>query len=80
LRARRQGVGLGTSYIDYSGELDSVRIGPDGIHHVWGPSNDHPAIGMEVLRRLTMTFDLRHGRLYLEPNRTFDEPVPAPKP
>jgi hypothetical protein len=79
-RKSRQGVGLGTSYVDYSGELDSVRIGPYAIHHVWGPSNDRPAIGMELLRRFTMTFDLRHGRLYLEPNRAFKEPVPAPKP
>jgi hypothetical protein len=79
-RKSRQGVGLGTSYIDYSGELDSVRIGPYALHHVWGPSNDHPAIGMEILRRFTMTFDVRHGRLYLEPNRDFNEPVPAPNP
>lgn len=79
-RKSRQGVGLGTSYIDYSGELDSVRIGPYTLHHVWGPSNDHPAIGMEILRRFTMTFDVRHGRLYLEPNRDLNAPVPAPNP
>lgn len=77
-RAARQGVGLGTAYVDTSGLFESVALGPYAVHHAWGASNDHPAVGMEILRRFTMTFDVPHGRLYLEPNGHFKDPVPAP--
>ncbi len=77
-RKSLQGVGLGTPYYDYSGVFDSVRIGPYTIRRSWGASNDHPAFGMEILRRFSMTFDVAAGRLYLEPNRHFHEPVPSP--
>jgi len=77
-RLARQGVGLGTAYVDTSGLLESVALGPYAVHHAWGASNDHPALGMEILRRFTMTFDVPHARLYLEPNRSFHDPVPAP--
>jgi hypothetical protein len=73
-----QGVGLGTPYVDYSGVIDRVQIGPYAIHHSWGASNDNPAVGMEILRRFTMTFDVGRDALYLEPNSHFSEPVPAP--
>ncbi len=75
-----QGVGLGQSYVDESGVFETVAIGPYEIHHSWGASNDHPAVGMEILRRFTMTFDVPHGRLYLMPNRHLHDPVPAPPP
>jgi hypothetical protein len=75
-----QGVGLGLSYVDDSGVFETVAIGPYQIHHSWGASNDHPAVGMEILRRFTMTFDVPHRRLYLLPNRHLHDPVPAPPP
>jgi hypothetical protein len=77
-RRSLQGVGLGTPYVDYSGVFDSLRIGPYVIHHAWGPSNDHPAVGMEILRRFTTTFNVPAGRLCLEPNASLRDPVPAP--
>src|SRR5262249_49532197 len=60
-----QGVGLGQSYIDESGLFASVRLGSYTFHRCWGPSNDHPAVGMEIFRRFTSTFDVANGRLYL---------------
>jgi hypothetical protein len=77
-RKSLQGVGLGTPYVDYSGVFDAVQIGPYTIRNAWGPSNDHPSIGMEILRRVTLTFDVAAGRLYLEPNEYFPAPVPSP--
>jgi Aspartyl protease len=72
------GNGLGTSYEDVSGIYDTVIIGPFVFHHVWGPAGAVPIIGMEMMRRFTLTFDAKHGLLYLEPNLSFSEPVPAP--
>ena len=77
-RQSLQGVGLGKPYYDYSGVFDSVRIGPYTIRHSWGASNDRPAFGMEIMRRFTLTFDVPAGRLYMEPNQHFSEPVPSP--
>jgi hypothetical protein len=77
-RKARQGVGLGQSYVDESGVFESVAIGPYVILKSWGASNDHPAVGMEILRRFTLTFDVPRGRLYLLPNRHLHDPVPAP--
>jgi len=73
-----QGVGLGESFVDYSGVFESVRIGPYTIRRCWGPSKDHPAVGMELLRRFTMTFDVPRRTLYLRANRHLNDPVPAP--
>lgn len=72
------GNGLGTSYEDVSGVYDRVIIGPFTFRHVWGPAGAVPIIGMEMMRRFTLTFDTRHGLVYLEPNSSFNEPVPAP--
>lgn len=72
------GNGLGTSYEDVSGVYDTVIIGPFAFHHVWGPAGAIPTIGMEMMRRFTLTFDAKRGLLYLEPNSSFNEPVPAP--
>jgi len=72
------GNGLGTSYEDVSGVYDTVMIGPFAFHHVWGPAGAIPIIGMEMMRRFTLTFDTKRGLLYLEPNSSFNEPVPAP--
>jgi hypothetical protein len=72
------GNGLGTSYEDVSGVYDTVIIGPFAFHHVWGPAGAVPTIGMEMMRRFTLTFDAKRGLLYLEPNSSFNEPVPAP--
>ena len=73
-----QGVGLGRSYVDYSGVFSTVRIGPYEIHDVWGPSNDVPTVGMEILQRFVTTFDVPRGRLYLEPTAHLADPVPSP--
>jgi predicted aspartyl protease len=80
LRTTLQGVGLGTPYRDVSGVFASVQIGPYVLRNAWGPSNDNPAVGMEILRRFTLTFDLPANRLYLEPNAAFTEPIPSPAP
>jgi hypothetical protein len=75
-----QGVGLGHPYTDYSGVFASVQVGPYHIHNVWGPSNDEPAVGMEILRRFKLTFDVGHGWLYLQPTSHLEDPVPSPVP
>ncbi|HEX8233240.1 MAG TPA: retropepsin-like aspartic protease [Caulobacteraceae bacterium] len=72
------GNGLGASYEATSGKLDAVHIGPFTIKQVWGPGGEPPSIGMEIFRRFTTTFDAPHGKLYLQPNAAFGEPVPAP--
>jgi len=72
------GNGLGTSYEDVSGVYDTVRIGPFIFRDVWGPAGAVPIIGMEMMRRFTLTFDAQHGMIYLEPNASLIEPVPAP--
>lgn len=75
-----QGVGIGTPYVDYSGVFASVRIGPYRIEHVWGPSGDPPAVGMEILQRFILTFDVPHARLTLQPTLQLNDPVPSPAP
>jgi hypothetical protein len=72
------GNGLGTSYQDVSGVYDTVIIGPFTFRQVWGPAGAIPIVGMEMMRRFTLTFDTKRGLLYLEPNSSFNEPVPAP--
>jgi hypothetical protein len=72
------GNGLGASYEDVSGVYDTVIIGPFTFHRVWGPAGAVPIVGMEMMRRFTLTFDTKRGLLYLEPNSSFSEPVPAP--
>jgi len=72
------GNGLGASYEDVSGVYDKVVIGPFTFRHVWGPAGAVPIVGMEMMRRFTLTFDTKRGLLYLEPNSSFNEPVPAP--
>jgi hypothetical protein len=72
------GNGLGTSYEDLSGVYNTVMIGPFAFHHVWGPAGAIPIIGMEMMRRFTLTFDTKRGLLYLEPNSSFNEPIPGP--
>jgi hypothetical protein len=73
-----QGVGLGQAYVDYSGVFSTIQIGPYSIHNAWGPSNSVPTVGMEILRRFVLTFDVPHKFLYLEPTRHFCDPVPSP--
>jgi hypothetical protein len=72
------GNGIGTSYVDVSGVYDTVIIGPFVFHHVWGPAGAVPIVGMEMMRRFTLTFDTKRGLLYLEPNLSLNEPIPAP--
>lgn len=74
------GVGLGRPYVDYSGVFSRVQLGPYVIEDAWGPSNPVPTVGMEILRRFTMTFDVPHGRLWLEPNAWLHDSVPTPAP
>jgi hypothetical protein len=74
----RLGNGLGADYEGYSGIFDAIQIGPYKIHNVWGPGGDLPAIGMEILRRFIVTFDVPHRRLYLRPTKALYSPVPSP--
>jgi hypothetical protein len=77
-RKSLQGVGLGKAYVDYSGIFATVQIGPYRIHNVWGPSGNPPAVGMEILRRFILTFDVSRGQLTLQPTAHLDDPVPSP--
>jgi hypothetical protein len=75
-----QGVGLGQAYVDYSGVFSTIQIGPYSIRNAWGPSNSVPTVGMEILRRFVLTFDVPRKLLYLEPTRHLRDPVPSPAP
>ena len=79
-RKSAQGVGLGHSYIDYSGVFSTIQIGPYAIHNAWGPSNAVPTVGMEILRRFALTFDVARSVLYLDPTPHLNDPVPSPAP
>jgi hypothetical protein len=39
----------------------TVIIGPFAFHHVWGPAGAVPIVGMEMMRRFTLTFDAKRG-------------------
>ena len=61
-----------------AGLLRSVQVGPYALYNVWGASDGEPSIGMELLRRFVVTFDVAHSRMYLEPtHRTWEEAKPA---
>jgi Aspartyl protease len=79
-RKSLQGVGLGQSYTDYSGVFSTIQIGPYAIHNAWGPSNAVPTVGMEILRRFVLTFDVTRSVLYLDPSAHLRDPVPSPAP
>jgi hypothetical protein len=78
VRATTLGNGLGSNYQSVSGIVDAVHVGPFTIRDVWAPGAPNPTIGMEILRRFTVTFDVPHGVIYLKPNRHLGEPVPPP--
>ncbi|MFL6520835.1 MAG: retropepsin-like aspartic protease [Chthoniobacterales bacterium] len=78
VRTSTLGGGLGDSFKSYSGVFTSVKIGPYVVKHVWGPGGPHPAIGMELLRRFIITFDVPRQRIYLEPTPALNDPVPTP--
>jgi hypothetical protein len=80
VRTSTLGGGLGESFQSYSGVFASVKIGPYVVKHVWGPGGPHPAIGMELLRRFILTFDVPRQRIYLEPTPALNDPVPTPPP
>lgn len=77
-RQSRQGNGLGENFVAWSGRMRAVHIGPYAIRDVWGPGGPGPSIGMELLRRFVLTFDVARGRLYLVPTPALGEPVPPP--
>ena len=78
VRATVLGQGLGQNYQGSSGVLKAVQLGPFRFEQVWGPGAPHSAIGMEIFRRFTATFDTSRGKLYLKPNQHINEPVPEP--
>jgi Aspartyl protease len=78
-RKSLQGVGIGSAYVDYSGLFATVQMGPYRMYNVWGPSGNPPAVGMEILRRFILTFDVPRGQLTLEPTAHVDDPVPSPR-
>ena len=62
----------------YTGQLRSVQLGPYALYNVWGASDGEPSIGMELLRRFVVTFDVAHSRMYLEPtHRTWEAATPG---
>ncbi|HSY52317.1 MAG TPA: retropepsin-like aspartic protease [Thermoanaerobaculia bacterium] len=79
VRETTLGHGLGTDYKAVSGVFDAVHIGSFTFRDVWAPGTPDTAIGMEMLRRFTVTFDVAHHMMYLQPNRHLTEPVPAPQ-
>lgn len=79
VRETTLGHGLGTDYKAVSGVFDAVHIGKFTIRNVWGPGTPSTAIGMEMLRRFTVTFDVAHHVMYLQPNRHLTDPVPPPE-
>ncbi|HEX5234525.1 MAG TPA: retropepsin-like aspartic protease [Silvibacterium sp.] len=78
VRETTLGNGIGANFKGYSGVYKAVHLGPYTFKNVWGPGAPNPGIGMEMFRRFIVTFDVPHGKLYLEPNDHFDEPFPAP--
>ena len=63
----------------YTGQLRTVQVGPYALYNVWGASDGEPSIGMELLRRFVVTFDVAHSRMYLEPtHRTWEGATPPP--
>jgi hypothetical protein len=78
VRSTTLGNGFGQNYQGQSGIFQAVHVGPFSFQRVWGPAVPNPAIGMEVFRRFTVTFDAPHHLLYLLPNQHLNEPVPAP--
>lgn len=78
VRTTTLGNGFGQSYQGQSGAFKAVHVGRFSFRHVWGPAVPNPAIGMEIFRRFTVTFDAPHHMLYLVPNQHLEEPTPAP--
>jgi hypothetical protein len=78
VRSTTLGQGLGQDYAGVSGLLKAVQLGPFRFERVWGPGAPHSAIGMELFRRFTATFDASRGKLYLQPNAHLKEPIPEP--
>jgi hypothetical protein len=72
------GNGLGANFESISGVFDAVHLGPFTFRNVWGPGGSGSFIGMELLRRFVVTFDVPNRWLYLEPTNAIDEAVPAP--
>ncbi len=71
VRETTLGHGLGNDFKALSGMFDAVHIGPFTIREVWGPGTPNAEIGMEMLRRFTVTFDVAHHVMYLRPNGHF---------
>ncbi len=80
VRETTLGNGLGSNYKSVSGMFEAVHIGPFTVRNVWGPGTRFPEIGMEMLRRFTVTFDVPHRVLYLQPNAHLGDATPAPGP
>ena len=79
-RTTTLGNGLGSNFEGVSGVFDAVRFGPYTIHHVWGPGGPGPAVGMEVLRRFVVTFDVLRGRVNVVPGALSAIPCRRPTP
>lgn len=78
VRTTTLGNGLGENFKGVSGTYKAVHLGPFEFRNVWGPGSPHPGIGMEMMRRFKLTFDVPHRALYLEPNSHYRDPFPAP--
>jgi len=72
------GNGFGANFEGVSGEFEAAHLGPYSWRDVWGPGGQSPAIGMEILRRFVVTFDVPHRYMYLNPNSALNDAIPAP--
>lgn len=75
-RTRSQATSLGDPVTGYFGHIDWLQIGPYRMHNpaTFCCGGAEKAIGGEILRRFTVTFDYGHAKMIFEPNSQFDDP------
>jgi PDZ domain len=69
------GVGNGKEFRGVHGRVASFKIGKYEFKDFVGGGSGVPLIGGDILRRFSVIFDFSRARMYLEPNRSFSEPV-----
>jgi hypothetical protein len=75
-RTRSQATSLGDPVTGYFGHIDWLQIGPYRMHNpaAFCCGGAEKAIGGEILRRFTITFDYGHAKMIFEPNTQFNDP------
>lgn len=71
-----QATSLGDPVTGYFGHIDWLQIGPYKIHNptTFCCGGAEKAIGGEILRRFTVTFDYGHAKMIFEPNSHLNDP------